>query len=173
MITINTQGLDKKFEALNAVRRMLNTSDGRGIIKSLAALALDSIYKRVKSGYGVSDDKADAPTKQSFASMKSFSPKYLRFRKLHPPTGEFASPGKQNLTYTGQMLRAMNAKVFDSGFSLYIDNTSRRGSDLTNYQVAAYASKKRPFFALTDKETDVLQREYNKLIRQLINKIIG
>jgi phage gpG-like protein len=106
---------------------------------------------------------------------------------LTPPTlGEFGKPEKSNLTLSGQMLDAIMMSATEDGFKLVIANTRRRGSKLTNAQVADYVQNggtytngngkvvripARPFFALTAGEIRIITRELETIIRERIQAI--
>jgi len=172
LIKVKYEGLMQKLKKLEQLKKLMSTPDGKDILNKLSKKAADIIYKRVKSGKGVSSNSQNA-VEVSFASMKDFSPAYLRRRKLHPPTGAFSSPAKQNLTYTGQMLDAIVNEVTRNGFKIFINKTSREGSKLNNNKVAEYVSELRPFLALTVKEQALIKREFINLVRQLAKKIFS
>ena len=167
-ITVNKSKFDVRIKIL---KDFISSTQFKPIFQYLADFTKDMIYKRVKSGYGVSKDTSDQLTKKSFISMKVFSPKYLKYRILNPPTGEFATPKKQNLTYSGQMLKSFITKVKVNGFIIDIADTPRDDSKLNNKQVANYVSEIRPFLAVTDKEQVQIQKEYLTIIRNLARKL--
>ena len=164
----------------------------------LAIKCRDIIYKRVKDGYGVTSDRSPAGNTER-QKLKKLSDSYIDYRKgvtlffvgkqgqtypvkkttkrgkaikfPSPVTGEFGRPTKSNLTLSGQMLKAIAFDYGDTGFRLFIDNSSRKDSKLTNKKVAEYASEDRPFFALTAGEVRILQRELENIINEIIKRI--
>lgn len=103
-----------------------------------------------------------------------------------PTLGEFGRPEKSNLTLTGQMLNDIVLSASDTGFQLRIGDKRRKGSNLTNAEVADYVQKggsytngngkrvvipARPFFALTAGEIRILTRELENIIKERIQAI--
>lgn len=101
-----------------------------------------------------------------------------------PALGEFGTPTKSNLTFTGQMLDSITIGARDGVFTLTIP-PSPRTDGKTNKQVAEFHSKqrrffnangnlvtipKRAFFALTEGELRILTRELESIIREIIQK---
>jgi hypothetical protein len=154
---------------LNSVRRWISSSKQKAIMGDLASLARDILYSRVKSGYGVNSDTVANPSKVRLTKLSSG---YRKYRRKHPPTGKFATAGKSNATYTGQMLDAIKYDIYKEGFRLYINNNARKGDDQTNKQVAQEYSLKRPFFSLIDREKRQVQRAYFNILRQLSRKYL-
>ena len=188
-LKITTTGLDQK---INAINDFIKGAIGKRVIEQLAQYSIDRIYKRVKSGKGVSDDQSNRPTE---ISLKRLSDSYIAYRKGNirfyktkngklcawksskdsrfpsPVTGEFGTPGKTNLTLTGQMLNSLDYKTTQKGFKIFIKNTKRTDRKLTNKEVSEYVSKTRPFLALTDKEQDRLKIEFLQKIRLLARNL--
>lgn len=148
----------------------------------LGTLARELIRKRTASGYGVdSDDKTGNATKVKLAPL---SDDYISFRqRLNKAKsrkgkaakkiqlGEFFSARRSNATLTGQMLGSFGHKIINAGINLYILDTRRNDGKLTNRQVAEYYSEDREFFALTEDEVRVLQREIEKELREKILRL--
>lgn len=85
--------------------------------------------------------------------------------KLNEVDQEFFSPEKSNLTFTGQMLKAVRAVVKAVGkkveITIDVADTRRVGKyeKLTNKKVAEYvADNGRPFLGLDDKGVDRVRR---------------
>lgn len=165
----------------------------------MGRLLKDIIYRRVKSGKGVTSESADSPDQEK---LKKLSKKYITMRegiggthykiKAAPKekrktitaiyrrernnkesikTGEFFSPSRSNLTLTGQLLNSITEGTTLDGFKIFIPNTTRNGSKLTNAQVYEYVKKDRPFFALTDGEFRILKNEFESILKQKIEVI--
>lgn len=164
-------------EVFNNIRSVLS-SIKKEEHERIGELAKDIIYKRVKSGKGVSSDKAQKPGLERLKPLGHFGrdrsqarSSYIERRKK-TSLGPFGKPGKSNLTLTGQMLEAMIVKVRRNGFTIDIKNNNRDDSKSTNKEIANYVSKQgRPFLALAKNEQVIVQREYEKVLRKIISRL--
>ena len=168
------------------IKRFQDEATSFRTMAQLGKFAERTLVKRVKAGFGVSKDK------KQLVRLKSLSLAYKRQRrglvqfttkggkkvkfKVSPPDlGEFASPGKSNLTLTGQMLRAIGKSISNGRITLSILNSTRRDPNkkkqLTNKQVAEFVSKDREFFALTEGEQRIIIAEYRKILKALAKRI--
>jgi len=166
----------------------MKSSAGRNVMLKLMRFTERLLYKRIKSGFGVNNDDIQNPNN---IRLKPLSDSYKKFRsgkiafatskhgnvysykpRTAPQLGEFGSPGKSNLTLSGQMLNAIKGKLTSKGFMVDIKNTTRKGSVLTNNMVATIVSEERPFLALSVKEQKLIRREYERLVRIVFNKNI-
>lgn len=152
----------------------------------LAKAAQDIIFKRVKSGFGVTNDLSDAAIRRK---LKPLSPGYIEQRRKRGVTGKFGSPGISNLTNTGQMLDSMTFKANNQGFRLEIPGTrrrtrrrtrrtrrrtrrTRRRDGETNKRVADFVRKDRPFFALTIPEVRILEKIVNDKVLKIFKRTL-
>ena len=171
------------------------------VMTSLARLMRSIIYKRTKTGKGVSNGKsiklapltdgtiAARSGEGSFRTITTSGGKrviYIPGLDERPsPTGEFFSPGRSNLTYSGQMLDSMTFKVFRGlGFTLFIPDSKRQKrpgetTGVTNRDVAIFVqagrttptnSFPRPFFELTNGEIRIILKRYNDIIKSFIRR---
>lgn len=145
---------------------ILRLSKDPDLLNSLGTMAVDIIYKRVKGGYGVSDDQSDSPTQQRLLSL---SPAYVNQRKKLN-LGEFGSVKRSNLTLTGQMLSSMSYKILNDKVQISIPPTSRSDGKL-NSDIASYVRQARPFLSLTKGEQRILTTELKNNLRQKLNDI--
>lgn len=102
------------------------------------------------------------------AGLKKFA-NNLEMRKF----GEFFSPARSNLTLTGQMLDALKADIDqNSGQAIvYVDDTSRKDSDLTNKQVAEkVAQDGRPFMGIDRVGRDRIRRTAQAFVRRKLKR---
>ncbi len=196
---INSSNPDyKEFEEkIRKLEFMLNSNE---VKKRMGKFLKEIIYRRVKSGKGVTSETAENP---EHVKLKPLSKRYIKMRetatgthysaKQAPrskrkkitavyrkqrtgkviQTGEFFAPGRSNATLTGQMLNSMRDIVTLKGFKIYIPATKRNGSKLTNAQVYEFFSKDRPFFAITPGEMRILQNEFNKIVQEKIQVIFN
>jgi len=144
--------------------------------KRLAKLLIAQIQKRTRAGIGV------AKTGQRLGASK-------RLRKLKPKTIEArrkkkldgtTTPGKSNLTETGQMLRSLVAVNFSArGFEIRPDRRKRKGG-MTNEELAAIhdagvygkSKQKRPrrFIGMTLNDQRLLLRAFRKTFTDAIKR---
>lgn len=154
----------------------------------VAKALIQKMYGRIKTGYGVNNDTLQpdqtkkeklAPLSQSYVAQRKGTVAFFTRKdgvvvaykpKSKPRLHSTASPGRSNLTMTGQMLEALKYEV-DKGIRIFIANTGRDDSDLSNSEVAALASLKRPFLAVTDEEMKVVNRMYKDEINRLIRRL--
>jgi len=188
-IKVKVNGLEKLSAAL---KQRFEGTFSAAFNLLLAKKAADIVYKRTKAGRGVSLTtlgNAAGP-----ARLTPLSPSYIEarqgkaiyftrgdkvirvpasksFRIAKPTFGPFGSPGKSNLTYSGQMLQSISIQASARGFRVYVPNTKRSGSSLTNADVAKLVQDNgRPFFALTQDEIQILVREIQREVRKLTRR---
>lgn len=155
----------------NAVNNALKTFTSGSKIKKYADQSVDIIYKRTKSGKGVTDDQSNAA---SIKSLKTLSPGYKEQRKTRKgKKGDFFSPNRSNLTLTGQMLDSIKSKVSDGKITVSLSGTRDDGQ--TNKEVGEFVSENgRPFLNLAVEEKQILLRKIEtdliKFVRLLFNK---
>lgn len=165
---VKITGLD---QILKDIQKALNETVKLSVMKNLGKLARQIIYKRTKSGYGVSDDHDPEPAKIRLAAL---SKPYIKYRSKLAKLGTEGKPGKSNLTLTGQMLDSIDVEGRRNGFSLKIKDNVRNGSTLTNRKVSEHvADNGRPFFALTAQEQVTLFREMEKTLRAELKRSLG
>lgn len=157
---------------LPSLRKFLDRVEREVLTKQsnteLAKAAQDIIFKRVKSGFGVTNDLSDAAIRRK---LKPLSPGYIEQRRKRGVTGKFGSPGISNLTNTGQMLDSMTFKANNQGFRLEIPGTRRRDGE-TNKRVADFVRKDRPFFALTIPEVRILEKIVDDKVLKIFKRTL-
>lgn len=164
--------------------------------RDLAQYTKTMIYRRVKAGKGVTSTR----TRFEITNHQRFKPlsnNYKSFRRTgivtfqakqytgrfyevvtakinvgKPTLGEFASPNKSNLTMTGQMLKSMTFKISKIGFTILIPETVRRGSKVTNAQIARWVQKDRPFMNLTAGEVRIVKSRMKNQIMKRLRKLL-
>lgn len=131
----------------------------------LSRFVIDIIVKRTRLGYGVNKNFG---TKQR---LKPLSTKYKDYRARFPNLSASTSPGKSNLTLTGQMLESMQAYRIQNGKVVIGPTGSRKGSFLTNLKVADYQEEQgRTFNRLSGLEFQQVLRFYRKRFGDLLKK---
>lgn len=127
-------------------------------LEPVGRIAIDIIRKRTRQGYGVSKQGG------SKQELKAFDPKgsYIKFRRRNRGRlSSFTSPGKSNLTFTGQMLLGMVQKR--QGKSVILTFDSQRNKD-----VAGHVSGARPFMFLAKEEIDQVVKTFDKYFTNLV-----
>lgn len=139
--------LDKvKKRLFFAIKRALNRKE----LTEIGRLAIAMISKRTRKGYGVA--KAGGPQ----TNLKKLSPAYVLFRKKSRKLNTaLTSPGKSNLTFTGQLIDSLLVREVDvEDQKVFINaNRRRRKGGQTNEEVAEFVSRQgREFLNLSKSE---------------------
>jgi len=112
---------------IRALRRIEREALGRRNMQRIGDVSKNIIFKRIKLGFGVDDDKKKFPKKKKLAKLAdSTKEKRRKLKKKGELTGSFASPVRSNLTETGQFLdsfKVINAKF--GSVEVIIPKTSR------------------------------------------------
>lgn len=105
-----------------------NTIRSNSNLRYIATLVKDRIYQTVKTGYSMAGGEKHRLAPLS-ASYKKYRAKYQTIYK----TGEFFSPSRSNLTFTGQMLNALDFKIvktnLSGGFEIFVKNSLRQATN--------------------------------------------
>lgn len=136
------------------------------MLRDWAEIIRDTIYKRTKSGKGLTTDKLDVgeASLKRLEKLTSKAYKELRARKVLGPYGK---PMFSNLTFTGEMLESMRVKKSGNGYIVEIPDDKRNEGKLTNSQVAFYVSENgRPFFGIAKEELKRIENQIKRQIRQ-------
>lgn len=186
-ISVRVKGLDKLKRALD---ERFKNSFSPTLRLRLGRLAREIIYKRVKSGKGVTDLTSEPqknrlkPLSTSYIEVRKGLAKYFvkdgslrrvpnseSFRIDRPKLGPFGSPNRSNLTFTGQMLESLSYEATARGFRVFVPSSSRRNESVTNAQVARWVQEQgRNFLALTPDELTILVREIEREVRKLTRR---
>jgi hypothetical protein len=129
------------------------------------------ILGRTRTGYGVSNDKIDNPSKVRLASL---SDTYIEFRRkrIGFRPGRFFSPSFSNLSLTGQMLDSLDIEAREGFVKVYVRDNSRTGygSGKTNKEVADHVRVKRPFMAIDKEQKLVIDRMIDRETRAVVRR---
>lgn len=142
------------------------------LLRDIADMTRQIIYDRVKIGKGI--DSEENPS--NLRSLKPLSRRYVEYRKkIVGKLGRFGSPGRSNLTLTGQMLESMVGKANKKGIIISIPKTRRRklrpsDQSLTNDDVYEFVRKLRPFLALSKGETRIIEQEHLKRAERILKQ---
>lgn len=142
-----------------------------GLLSEIAEFCRSRIYQYTKRGQSlVQESKLQALStgyieyrKRLTRAKKSRSSKKTRQSGVFPSKGfgAFFSPSRSNLTLTGQLLEALKSRVKKSSnqIEVFVENSSRSDSDLTNKEVAEKVSSDgRPFIGLDRVGRDRVRR---------------
>jgi hypothetical protein len=154
--------LEKQFGILTSKSAMQKLGDWTTL----------DIQKRIRLGYGV---RKSLGKKIALKTLKKHTPEYTAQRiRNKNELDSTTAPKKQNLTYTGQLVRDLRVlKASKSNFTIGHSTKSRQNSNLTNRKLSGYVQDVgRPYMNITDLEFKRLTRFYqNKIIRPVLSKI--
>lgn len=153
----------------------------------------DIVRLRTRLGYGVQDDGAAKerlkPLAGSYREQRANKARYwtgadgkVRRREIesgggrHPQLSDDTTPGKSNLTFTGQMLDSLKGRATSAGRGEVAASGNRRGGGASNPDVARYVSEQgRPFLNLSDVEirrvTDLVKRSIIAKVNSKLTKL--
>lgn len=146
------------------LRKGIGVSTSKRSMKLLGNEAIDLIVERTRRGKGVKRTGA----KQR--RLKRLSKRYVEYRKTQKLDAT-TSPGKSNLTFTGQMLRSMRVKSNSARKVTWGPNKRRRKGGITNEQVGEYVSRARPFNFLSAREITKIAKTLDKILSKNLAKI--
>lgn len=166
MADYTDQLINFRLEVEKELNKFLKTE----FLKKYGDKIIDIIYKRTKTGKGVSD----SGNKASITKLQALAQSYIERRKKKPGKGEFFSPSRSNLTYSGQLLDAMTFNISNGVISVYIKDSTRSDSDSTNAEVANYVEENgRKFFNLAVEEQKIITTMIEKDVRDIIRRKFG
>ncbi len=176
---VNTPETDKKIQMLKEYME----SD---LVRSkLGLMAKQIIYKRTKSGKGVNSIDSKFSETELKPLDRLTSEKYVNSKKKFPAYGEFANQNdKCNLTYSGQLLDALQYATTKDGVVVFIDDSDRsavygKHQDIDNKrlsEIVQWDNKKgikRYFMSLAAGEFNILQKFFSNEARDASKKIIN
>ena len=158
--------LEDKFGSITSKKNMLKL--GKHLVTDMQT--------RIRLGYGV---KEQLGKRESFKSMgktgKGHTPRYIAYRKKNKALLDSTTrPTKQNLTFTGQLVRDLRVlKATKSNFLIGHSKKNRTGETLTNRRLSGFVQiQGRPYMNVTNLEFKRLLRFYqNEIIKPILSKI--
>lgn len=160
------------------VKKALNEATQKAAEKTL-----NDVIKRTKSGLGTN------------GKLEKLSPSYIEFRKRWKAfLASDTTPGKSNLTATGQLLEALFYRVVGNRFFIKVNSKQRdeglggeelvktqvskkkyeMKSKLTNEQVRKFVEDAgREFLQLNDKEKKDLEKFTADILRQSLREVLN
>jgi hypothetical protein len=123
-------------------------------MRFLGTEAIKLIVKRTRNGFGVEADG------QPSRRLMRLTENYVNYRKQNRfRLSPFTTPGKSNLTFTGQMLDSFQIRQVSQGRTFIAPFGRRKGGGPTNLQVAGYVTENgRPFNNLSRSEIQRLAK---------------
>jgi hypothetical protein len=161
---------------INDLKKRLEKQFGiivtKPVMTKLGNFLVGDMQKRVRLGYGVPRQEGK---RKSLKSMKPHTLAYTKFRQkkrseLDPTT----SPRKQNLTFTGQLIRDLRVvKATKSNFLIGHSTSKRSGEKISNRQLSEFVQDKgRIYMNVSALEFKRLTRFYqNKIVRPVLSKV--
>jgi hypothetical protein len=157
------EGLKKELMAIinKAVTKEVNTL--------FASKIAETIYKRTKSGKGLSQDTQEYGA-ASLVPIKPLSQKYIEYRKTKI-LGPFASARKSNLTFSGELLESIIVRIGAQSIFVEIDNANHSSGQNLQEIADAVAKKGRPFFGISTTEAKTLDNFIRRIIRDRVRQL--
>lgn len=152
--------VDIRFNAERILTTLRKAIRDTRLLREIAIFMRTRVYQYTKRGTSLVQESRLTPLSQNYINYR----KRLvagKSRKSVKKFGDFFSPSRSNLTFTGQMLDALKTDVDPaSGRAIvFVDDTPRSGDDLTNAEVAVkVAEAGRPFLGLDRVGRDRIRR---------------
>lgn len=128
----------------------------------------DTIYSRTKTGKGLTKNKSGFG-KNELKPLNKLSPAYIKYRQSRV-LGPYASAKKSNLTFSGELLESLVARISNKKGIVEI----QKGKHWSGMDVRALAQKVseqgRPFFGLSDTELKTFENFVKRTIRDNLRK---
>ena len=153
--------INNVFKKLGGV---LAQAKNRQQMKSIAEFSINLIVKRTRLGYGVRENLGQR------SPLRRLSAPYIKARRGFGGLAESTTPGKSNLTRTGQLLSSMQIISTRPGLTVIGPRGLRRDGK-RNEKIAEYqADQGRMFNKLSLNEYNQILRYYRKTFGDLLRK---
>ena len=178
----------KKIKDLKGVlTESLLKSISKAQLQKIAEAAADMIRVRTRKGFGVKrhagqESKLKPLSKSYIAQRKgeiafftSDSGDVIPYKPKNPKkiNRSLTSPGKSNLTFSGQMLDSLTGSALSQGKAI-VKLKGTRDDKKTNAEVGEFVSVERPFMRLSGKElkkiADILKKDILQRVNQRLKK---
>lgn len=143
------------------IRKNLDAKSRDELSRVAAEAGAELIRNRTRQGYGIANDGG------SIYKLKPLSASYIEYRQrsiLSPHT----SPGKSNLTFTGQLLDSLTSQRKQLGTWQIILKGTHSKAGIPNSQLAKYVSRSRPFMFLSGGEIEKIRSLVRRTFRELV-----
>ena len=156
--------IDDLRKITKAIQKGIRQSLSRKELLEIGKTAVAIIQRRTRRGFGVA--KSGGVRRR----LAPLSAKYIKQRQ-RAKLSRFTSPRRSNLTFTGQMLASLNARVVKPG-TVTISADGRRRDGKRNEDVAIFVSQRRPFLNLSKKEIEVLTEDYDRSLEAQLTRAL-
>jgi len=154
--------LEKQFSVIPSKKSMT----------MLGNFAVIGMQKRVRLGFGSTKELGP---KKSLKSLRDHSPAYKAYRKRYQSDlDSTTSARKQNLTFTGQLVRDIQLlKATKNNFKIGHSTSARNGDNFSNRKLSKWVQVAgRTYMDITNLEYKRLLRFYqNTIIKPALSKI--
>lgn len=146
------------------LERAIRRTFGRNYFNNLGELILETILRRTRAGYGVSESGG------SQSRLLPLSRDYVEHRRMFSGLSSYTSPKRSNLTYTGRMLN-------DLGFRPQGETRNQLGGLMFSFRTtestekAEMVSGRRPFLNLTAGDIRKITREARAALAKNLARI--
>ena len=147
------------------IRKTIGLTVTRKNLTRYGNIAIKRIQARTRKGFGV---QATGQLSGRAKKLKALSASYKTQRKRNSSKlHSTATPGKSNLTFTGQMLESLKlTKINTRNGSFQIQPKGKRNKD-----VAGFVDEGgRPFLGLTKGDVSAIKKEYESTFSKLVRR---
>jgi phage gpG-like protein len=155
---------------VKSVEKTIDESLSRKQLTILGKATLTIIYKRTKKGIGV---RKTGSIGKSPKKLKPLADSTIARRKAFKRLSSTTSPGKSNLTFTGQLLDSLKVKKISARKKSFVISPEgkRRGGSIANFEVAEFVDENgRPFLGLTKDDVKDITKLYQSSFAKLVRK---
>ena len=141
----------------NAIDKSFDSS----YLREVGSQIVNQIQVRTRSGFGV----ARNDTRQT--RLRALSTNYIELRRFARSVGLLANtttPGRSNLTFTGNMLGSIRYRVEKRSINFSFSNQEAE-------ETAEEVQVRRPFFNLSSTEIRNLARQFNRRLRTFLTRV--
>lgn len=169
----------------NALQKAIEKAVSPDAMRSYALEAANMIRVRTRLGYGVASSGGKRerlkPLSESYKKQRAGQLGFFTTEsgavvpykpKRKPKISEFTTPGRSNLTFTGQLLDSLQVTSANRGKATIGVQGRRAGSSLTNRDVARFVEEQgRPFLNLSDVEIKRVNELVTKRLTEELRKL--
>ena len=153
------------------MERVLDDVASPASMREIGTDAAERIRKRTRLGKGVEVDGGDASPLKALSDQYKKSRKNSRGSKGLGKLSQFTTPGKSNLTFTGQLLDSIRV-ISQGAASVVIGLYGGRRGGGTNKEIGGYVSEDRPFLHLSKAELEGMKRTIRQRIDAALKRFL-
>jgi len=137
----------------------------RVVLNELGRLEVDRIQRRTRAGRGCAKERGPE------FKLEKLSPGYIeQRRRRRSELDGTTQPGRSNLTFTGEMLRAVSYKIKARAGEVLIFLKGQRNKKIARYHEGE-GRVDRPFFHLSNNDYRKINETYRRFIRVLVQRL--